>query len=507
MSVYTADARAITGSVLRCGQCNKPFDKQSTFKRHFYYCRSRNINNTSRHRSCIPCARSKTACDRNRPQCSKCMAKSRDCQYPSNAARSAKGGATRVDEVVAAASSPAAEPLAVDGIYEASSGGSIDLSGALDVGVIDFAGISDGCIMGWEDTEAAFMNIFNPQSHELSPIDSSLLSSHSTPSIQPLAQDQRSLFSPQASIPATPTSAIRALVQRPRMQPGAQRITNLILHTLKSYPLMILRHDTIPPFIHPSTVSPEVEDPHMELLMNCISLTRMISGGARGSRKLFWKNVQLECERLLHEKSHKWELLAAMQALSIYILIRLDEGETNYNNSDALLVRAVIVTAKQLGELDVTCHNHCGLCNVHLRPSWKEWIFRESRRRLAIIYRVVNMLVYFEPAAMCSMPTEFILAPLPARKQLWEAAGEFSWKTESQKPPGIQLSFGLCADGEIAALDESRLSCADTWLVYRSTDDDAKAKTPPRSAVGWEEWCTGIDGFGGLVMLAASLIA
>ncbi len=32
-----------------------------------------------------------------------------------------------------------------------------------------------------------------------------------------------------------------------------------------------------------------------------------------------------------------------MQALSMYILIRLDEGETDYTNSDSMLVKTVIV--------------------------------------------------------------------------------------------------------------------------------------------------------------------
>lgn len=39
----------------------------------------------------------------------------------------------------------------------------------------------------------------------------------------------------------------------------------------------------------------------------------------------------------------KWELLAAMQALAIYIIMRLDEGETEYNNFDLLLCKTVIV--------------------------------------------------------------------------------------------------------------------------------------------------------------------
>jgi hypothetical protein len=39
----------------------------------------------------------------------------------------------------------------------------------------------------------------------------------------------------------------------------------------------------------------------------------------------------------------KWELLAALQALSIYILIRLDEGETQHNDLDFLLLETVAV--------------------------------------------------------------------------------------------------------------------------------------------------------------------
>jgi hypothetical protein len=112
------------------------------------------------------------------------------------------------------------------------------------------------------------------------------------------------------------------------------------------------------------------------------------------------------------------------------------------------------------------------------------------------------MLMYFEPGAMCGMPTDLILAPLPARKQLWEAADEFAWRAESQREPGIQVSFGLAADGDIVKLDESRLSCSDVWLSHHSSD----SRTPSRSTASWEEWCAGADGFSALVMLAASLI-
>ena len=64
---------------------------------------------------------------------------------------------------------------------------------------------------------------------------------------------------------------------------------------------MMLRHNTLPPFIHSSLLSRDVENNDMEPLNNCISLMHMISSGVQGSRKLFWKNVRLECEHLYEE--------------------------------------------------------------------------------------------------------------------------------------------------------------------------------------------------------------
>ena len=66
---------------------------------------------------------------------------------------------------------------------------------------------------------------------------------------------------------------------------------------------MLLRHNTLPPFIHPQFTGQNVENDQMESLENCISLVRMIGNGSRSSRKLFWKNVRMECERLYRDVS------------------------------------------------------------------------------------------------------------------------------------------------------------------------------------------------------------
>ncbi|KAK3686798.1 hypothetical protein LTR37_019431 [Vermiconidia calcicola] len=106
----------------------------------------------------------------------------------------------------------------------------------------------------------------------------------------------------------------------------------------------MLQQNDLPPFIHPSLVSSDPGNHDMEPLTNCMSLILMIRGGVRGNRKLFWRNVRQDCERLCAELNlDKWQVLAAMQALLIYIVVRLDEGETDYNNFDSLLLKTVIV--------------------------------------------------------------------------------------------------------------------------------------------------------------------
>lgn len=136
------------------------------------------------------------------------------------------------------------------------------------------------------------------------PTDSSSTSlAHLTTSWLPQGHSyerERAAYFNNLSIPVMSMSTLRTLIQRPRMKTG--RVAQLTLHTLRSYPLMMLRDGTLPPFIHPLLASSEYEDDKdVEPLTNCRSLVHMISSGVQGSRKLFWRNVRLECERLIHE--------------------------------------------------------------------------------------------------------------------------------------------------------------------------------------------------------------
>jgi hypothetical protein len=157
----------------------------------------------------------------------------------------------------------------------------------------------DGEQMNWDIPEIDFTDYLNPQTHDTS---QEILSGwwpaavDAIPTIDPTVQFQHAIYSSNWPIPSSPTSNARSLSRRSKVELGAQRTTTLICHTLKSY-LLTLRDNSLPPFIHPSLTS----EFKMETLENCISLVHMISSGVRGSRKLFWKNVRMECERLCND--------------------------------------------------------------------------------------------------------------------------------------------------------------------------------------------------------------
>ena len=272
---------------------------ESTLKRHGYYCRSGKAGSTARSRSCVSCARAKARCDNTRPECSRCLSKAVKCQYPPNARRGARLGNQYSDDAPkqqqSVVPSLAADLPSAKDRQEAGSYFDLLLDPALDISDPVFADLEGA----YFDPDIDFADSLNPQMNDEGVQYNSL--ELSTPSTNPTNQVQQAIQSPNISIPAMPTYTIRSFNQRPKLKPTPQRISNLIFHSLKSYYLMMMHDQTLPPFIHPSLVSSDVENNDMEPLTNCISLVHMLSSRLHGSRKLFWKNVRIECERLRAE--------------------------------------------------------------------------------------------------------------------------------------------------------------------------------------------------------------
>ena len=108
------------------------------------------------------------------------------------------------------------------------------------------------------------------------------------------------------------------------------------------------------------------------------------------------------------------------------------------------------------------------------------------------------MIFSMEPGGLCSVRDGFLLSPLPARKQLWEARDESQWIQEMSRDLGAPSSFGVMMDGKMVRLNAEQLNC-------RSEVTSTKPESPKVSNENWQEWCAGMDGLGSLIMLAVSL--
>lgn len=108
------------------------------------------------------------------------------------------------------------------------------------------------------------------------------------------------------------------------------------------------------------------------------------------------------------------------------------------------------------------------------------------------------MLAYFEPASMCDLPSDLLLAPLPSRKRLWESTNEFSWSLESSKDIFREPIFGLNANGDLVKWNGHEL--------HSNIATPCAGLGGNKDPANWEEWCAGMDSLGGLVLLAASLV-
>ena len=258
-------------------------------------------------------------CDNNRPECSRCLTKGIKCHYPAPKTPKSSGPAPGSVQLTQHSNNAANEgrreiapswmtadsPTVLQNYQEASNHGDVSLdNSALALSNTELENLGDE-YLDWDALQHIdFVDFLSPQTNEGS-VQYPSSESTSPPSTDPIIQvQQKSTHSPSVhvSIPSWPSHTPRLLVQRPKIKTGSQRVHSLILHTLKSYLRTMMNHNSLPPFIHPRSVSIDAENNNcMNPLTNCMSLVRMIGNEVQGSRKVFWENVSLECKRMCEE--------------------------------------------------------------------------------------------------------------------------------------------------------------------------------------------------------------
>lgn len=267
----------------------------STYKRHGYYCRSKKPGQTvSRQRSCASCSRAKVRCDWKLPRCTNCKAKGIECQYTDGALQNLLSTASTLSEDVddseeprslAPSKSSSSALFNEDSAAELTSvlwpGSSINEDINEERSIVDrfstedaFQGAVFPDILGLDDQQVAASSFFLPPS-----------TSYTIP--RPLDEYNRSM------------------IRRRLVKPHAQTHATFIIQILASFPAMMLRKETFPPFIHPHSFSgiPGKENEMPEALVNCMSLAQLFKIRTKENSGFLWKSIRMEHERLWREVS------------------------------------------------------------------------------------------------------------------------------------------------------------------------------------------------------------
>ncbi|MCJ1435440.1 hypothetical protein MMC27_004813 [Xylographa pallens] len=111
--------------------------------------------------------------------------------------------------------------------------------------------------------------------------------------------------------------------------PHAQHSADLIIQALRTLPMMMLRRETFPWFIHPHAhfSSKTSKSTLPEALSTCMSVAHMFASRTSETKPFIWRTIKAEHRRSTMEMHHmsRYELLAAAQACMIYLIMFLVE--------------------------------------------------------------------------------------------------------------------------------------------------------------------------------------
>ncbi|KAL0938219.1 uncharacterized protein CTRU02_207950 [Colletotrichum truncatum] len=81
---------------------------------------------------------------------------------------------------------------------------------------------------------------------------------------------------------------------------SGQILVPLLLRILQSYPFMLLRKETFPPFMNPLLYSwaESGKTPSQQTLINCVSIVHMFKAQREANKSFMWTVIKLEQERI-----------------------------------------------------------------------------------------------------------------------------------------------------------------------------------------------------------------
>ncbi|KAM0331271.1 hypothetical protein ACHAQA_002941 [Verticillium albo-atrum] len=215
------------------------------------------------------------------------------------------------------------------------------------------------------------------------------------------------------------------------ISPAARVNCNLILQTLRSFPTMMLRRSTFPPFIHPG------DGPLPARLASCMGVAAMFASRTDDTRPFLWRAVREEQERAVAmtmmplEMIELDDLMAATQAQLIYLMMRVIDGRVRDIEYDQRMIVAFHKLCLRSNEMVTQNFSFDDMTVAMQELTWKQWILAESRSRLSCIWFLVAQVVSVRVALKCNFVDFYRNFALPCPEAVWNARSEDAWRAES----------------------------------------------------------------------------
>ncbi|KAE8313211.1 hypothetical protein BDV41DRAFT_537159 [Aspergillus transmontanensis] len=207
--------------------------------------------------------------------------------------------------------------------------------------------------------------------------------------------------------------------------------TKQLLQSIKSYPRMFARSRRTP-FIHH-----RLYDVYLpEAIQDAFTVSASYHTKTAETEDTILRIVEAKTANLVkqnHQEITLEELLAAVQALLIFHIIQLFDGDVRQRsiaeqNMDTLRAwtMQLQVRADELGPT----------------PTWQAWILTESMRRTIIISVLIESLYSVLKVGHCTNIRALSVLPFTSGAALWDITTDASWLTQSHRLGSDTVLYG-----------------------------------------------------------------
>ncbi|KAI0159661.1 hypothetical protein GGR57DRAFT_433609 [Xylariaceae sp. FL1272] len=278
----------------------------------------------------------------------------------------------------------------------------------------------------------------------------------------------------------------------------------VLLGQIENYPKMLSQGSRLPPFIHPQCIINDQlpqecttrNGTHTclhEPLANAQSLSHLFLNRTPGSAKMVWKMIYDEQTRLKKEYRDfdDGNLLAAVQAMLIYLLIQAQDPDSIAENDVASLV---VATSDMSTKLHFGARSHKYKSDIYQLPQLEQrsWAFYEGiRRTINLFYVIGTVLVVLVGNPDVPGCDSIQSTPLNCVRELWNTDTSESWASR------LHTFVKQRASRKILTLHD----------LLQIRGDHAKKEDNTDALVQKDltNWCENLDDFGTLVWMASAL--